>query len=252
MILHDGLARLCENDADTAALVAPRLETVVSLLEKYVAEIELFNGAYGLVSARGREELVTRHILDSLAPLGIIARTLAGVEAPAIADAGSGAGLPGIPLAISFPSARVTLIDRMGRRAGFLRNTLAILGLPGLDVEEGEVEKIEGGRFDMVVFRAFRPLEPPVYRALKRLLKTDGGASSGRVLAAYKGRMESVAAEMRALEASLKKEDGPLSWEAAPCPVPFLDGERHLLLIKTAPDIKEEITTKSKKSNRHK
>jgi 16S rRNA (guanine527-N7)-methyltransferase len=164
--------------------------------------------------------------------LGIIGRTLTGIEAPAIADAGSGAGLPGIPLAICLSRARVTLIDRMGRRAGFLRNTLAILGLPGLEVEEGEVEKAEGGRFDMVVFRAFRPLEPPVYRALKRLLQTDGGASSGRVLAAYKGRMDSIAGEMRALELSLKKEDGPLFWEAAPCPVPFLDEERHLLLIK--------------------
>ncbi|MDR1412191.1 MAG: class I SAM-dependent methyltransferase, partial [Spirochaetaceae bacterium] len=132
-ILRGGLARLCENDSDTAALVAPRLEAVVSLLEKYIAEIELFNGAYGLVSAGSREELVTRHILDSLAPLGIIARTLAGAESPAIADAGSGAGFPGIPLAACLAPARasMTLIDRMGRRAGFLRNTLAILGLPG-------------------------------------------------------------------------------------------------------------------------
>ncbi|MDR2054179.1 MAG: class I SAM-dependent methyltransferase, partial [Treponema sp.] len=139
--LRGALARLCENDGDAAALIVPRLETVVTLLEKYIAEIELFNEAYGLVSARGRGELVTRHILDSLAPLGIIARALAGIEAPAIADAGSGAGLPGIPLAICLPSARVTLIERMGRRAGFLRNTLAILGLPGLDVEEREIEK---------------------------------------------------------------------------------------------------------------
>jgi 16S rRNA (guanine527-N7)-methyltransferase len=155
---------------------------------------------------------------------------------PAIADAGSGAGLPGIPLAICLSRVRVTLIDRMGRRAGFLRNTLALLGLPGLEVEEKEIEKAEGGRFDMVVFRAFRPLEPPVYRALKRLLRTD---SRSRVLAAYKGRADSIAGEMRALETSLKKADGPLSWEAAPCPVPFLNEERHLLLIRTARDVNE-------------
>jgi 16S rRNA (guanine527-N7)-methyltransferase len=228
-ILRDGLARLCENDSDTAALLAPRLEAAASLLEKYIAEIELFNGAYGLVSARSREELVTRHILDSLSPLGIIARTLAGIESPAIADAGSGAGLPGIPLAICLSPARaaLTLIERAGRRAGFLRNTLAILGLPGIGAEEKEIEKAEGGRFDMVVFRAFRPLEPPVYRALTRLLRAGGG----QVLAAYKGRMDSLAGEMRALESSLKEKDGSLSWEAPPCPVPFLDGERHLLLI---------------------
>ncbi|MDR2052611.1 MAG: class I SAM-dependent methyltransferase, partial [Treponema sp.] len=135
------------------------------------------------------------------------------------------------------PSARVTLIERMGRRAGFLRNTLAILGLPGLDVEEREIEKAEGGRFDMVVFRALRPLQPPIYRALRRLLRADG-ASPGRVLAAYKGRMDSAAGEMRALEASLKG-DGPLSWEAAPCPVPFLNEERRLLLIRAAPGVNE-------------
>ncbi|MDR1353262.1 MAG: class I SAM-dependent methyltransferase [Treponema sp.] len=232
-ILRGGLARLCEGDRDIAALIAPRLETVVSLLEKYIAEIELFNGAYGLVSAGSREELVTRHILDSLAPLGIIARTLAGIEAPAIADAGSGAGLPGIPLAVCLAPARaaLTLIDRMGRRAGFLRNTLAILGLPGLGAEEREIEKAEGGRFDLVVFRAFRPLDPPMYRALSRLLRA-GGESSGRALAAWKGRMDSIAGEMRSLEAALKAGGGPLSWEPLPCPVPFLNEERHLLLIR--------------------
>jgi 16S rRNA (guanine527-N7)-methyltransferase len=124
----------------------------------------------------------------------------------------------------------------MGRRAGFLRNTLAILALPGLDVEEREIEKAPGGRFDMVVFRAFRPLQPPIYRALRRLLWTGGGKPSGPVLAAYKGRADSVVREMRALETSLKKEDGPLSWEAPPCPVPFLNEERHLLLIRPPPE----------------
>jgi 16S rRNA G527 N7-methylase RsmG len=68
--------------------------------------------------------------------------------------------------------ATVTLIDRMGRRAGFLRNTLAILGLSGLEVKEAEIEKTQGDRFDMVVFWAFRPLEPTVYRALMRLLRS--------------------------------------------------------------------------------
>jgi 16S rRNA (guanine527-N7)-methyltransferase len=120
----------------------------------------------------------------------------------------------------------------MGRRAGFLRNTLAILGLPGLDAEEAEIEKTRGDRFDMVVFRAFRPLEPAVYRALMRLLRTGGGDSAGGILAAHKGRMDSVAGEMRALEKSLKKEEAPLFWEAPACPVPFLNEERRLLLIR--------------------
>jgi 16S rRNA (guanine527-N7)-methyltransferase len=231
-ILRGGLAKLRESDGDIAALIDPRFDETAALLEKYIAEIELFNEAYGLVSARNREDLVVRHILDSLAPLGIIVRALAGTNAPAIADAGSGAGLPGIPLAVCLAPlcATVTLIDRMGRRAGFLRNTLAVLGLPGIEVEEAEIEKAQCGRFDMVVFRAFRPLEPAVYRALMRLLRAGG--VPGGILAAYKGRMDSVAGEMRALESLLTKEEAPLSWEAPPCPVPFLNGERRLLLIR--------------------
>jgi 16S rRNA (guanine527-N7)-methyltransferase len=234
-ILRGGLAKLCESDGDIAALIDPRFEEAAALLEKYIAEIELFNKAYGLVSVRTREELVIRHILDSLSPLGIIVRALAGTDAPAIADAGSGAGLPGIPLSICLSPIRatVTLIDRMGRRAGFLRNTLAILGLPRLEVEEAEIEKTRGDRFDMVVFRAFRPLELSVYRALIRLLRTGGEDSSGGILAAYKGRMDSIAGEMQSLEKSLKKEETPLSREAPPCPVPFLNEERRLLLIRS-------------------
>jgi 16S rRNA (guanine527-N7)-methyltransferase len=233
-ILRDGLAKLRESDSDIAALIDPRFDETAALLEKYIAEIELFNKAYGLVSVRNREDLVVRHILDSLAPLGIIVRALAGTNAPAIADAGSGAGLPGIPLAVCLAPLRatVTLIDRMGRRAGFLRNTLAVLGLPGIEAEEAEIEKARGGRFDMVVFRAFRPLEPAVYRALTRLLRAGGGDFPGGILAAYKGRMDSVTGEMRSLEKSLKKEEVPLLWEAPPCPVPFLNGERRLLLIR--------------------
>jgi 16S rRNA (guanine527-N7)-methyltransferase len=227
-ILRDGLAKLCENDTDTAALINPRFETTASLLEKYIAEIELFNGAYGLVSVESREELVTRHILDSLAPLGIITRAIAGLSSPAIADAGSGAGLPGIPLAICLENTRVTLIERMGRRAGFLRNTLAILGLENLEAEEKEMEKAEAGRFDMVVFRAFRPLDLTIYRALSRLLRNNG------VLAAYKGRKSSVTAEMQSLETALTAgpQGSPPPWEALPCPVPFLNEERRLVLIR--------------------
>jgi 16S rRNA (guanine527-N7)-methyltransferase len=107
----------------------------------------------------------------------------------------------------------------MGRRAAFLQNTLAILGLANVTVEECEVEKAPPNRFDMAVFRAFRPLEKPVLKALLRLLK-EGGC-----LAAYKGRRNVVEAEMRAAG----KPAAP--WEIFPYPVPFLDEERHLLVI---------------------
>jgi len=226
--ISQGLSLLCQSDRGIEALIAPRLESVAALLSAYVREIETFNPALSLVGTDDRPELVTRHILDSLSPLGIIAGKLTeregAVSNPAnIADVGSGAGLPGIPLAIALPDARFTLIERKGRRAGFLRHAVETLGLSNVAVEEQEMEKVKPGRFTLVTFRAFRPLDPGIYKKLARLC-TKGG-----VLAAYKGRREKTGAEMVALEQALPLPAG--RWELLPCPVPGLDEERHLLLI---------------------
>jgi 16S rRNA (guanine527-N7)-methyltransferase len=231
-LLSEGLEVLRQRDEDIACLLADRLDTVTALLSGYIEEIERFNPIYGLVSVKGRRELVVKHILDSLGPVGHLVRLL-GRDKPAVsrppadttaplsvADVGSGAGLPGIPLAISLPGVRFTLIERMGRRAGFLRNTLAVLGLANVTVEEYEMEKAMPGRFDMVVFRAFRPLEKPVLKGLLRLLK-EGGS-----LGAYKGRREAIEAEMKPLAETAGR------WEVLPCPVPFLEEERHLLVFR--------------------
>jgi 16S rRNA (guanine527-N7)-methyltransferase len=137
------------------------------------------------------------------------------------ADVGSGAGLPGIPLAIALPDADFTLIERMGRRANFLRNTLAVLGLPNARVEEADMERAPGERFNLAVFRAFRPLEPRVLRALFRLLRPGG------VLAAYKGRRAAIMEEL----AKAEDTSNPARLEILPCPVPFLAEERHLLCL---------------------
>jgi 16S rRNA (guanine527-N7)-methyltransferase len=222
-ILAEGIERFCKVDS-VDALLKPRAEEILRLLERYIAEIELFNPAYGLVGAKDHGELVTKHILDSLSPLSIMLRLIEErQQAPGaalhIADAGSGAGLPGIPLAIALPDVSFTLIERMGRRTGFLRNTIAVLGLINTAVEEGEMEKQTPERFDIITFRAFRPLDAPLLKGLFRLL------AGGGVLAAYKGRMEAIEKEMAAAE----KFTG--SWEAIPCPVPGLDEERHLLVI---------------------
>jgi 16S rRNA (guanine527-N7)-methyltransferase len=195
------------------------------LLLKYIEEIERFNPAYGLVKVKDRRELIVKHILDSLAPLGL-PRIFGGRAA--IADVGSGAGLPGIPLAIALPWARVTLIERMGRRTGFLRNCLAALGLPNVTVEEAEMEKSAPGRFALVVFRAFKPLEAPVLKGLVRLLLPNG------VIAAYKGRRQVIEEELRNAEAAVPAV--PFSREIIPLEVPFLDEERHLALIYPKPE----------------
>ncbi|GHT75295.1 ribosomal RNA small subunit methyltransferase G [Spirochaetia bacterium] len=234
-VLNDGLIQLCHDDSDTARVLEPRFDEAVSLLNRYIAEIELFNPAYGLVKVIDRRELIIKHILDSLAPLGIIVRLLDRFQAKGgsvlsscsntaaplrIADVGSGAGLPGIPLAIALPGVNFTLIERMGRRAGFLRNTQALLGLANLEVEEAEMEKAEAARFDLITFRAFRPLDPPILRGLSRLLRTGG------LLAAYKGRRDAIEAELAAIGGA---HSG--SSEIIPCPVPFLAEERHLVVM---------------------
>jgi 16S rRNA (guanine527-N7)-methyltransferase len=224
--LSEGIDALRRGDEEIERLIAPRNDKVTALLERYIKEIELFNKAYGLVGTDDRDELIIKHILDSLAPLGIISRLLAETEKTdgraQIADAGSGAGLPGIPLAIAMPDCDFTLIERMGRRAGFLLNTKAVLGLTNITVEEKELEKAAKGRFSIITFRAFKPLEA-------KLLETLSDACrSGGIIAAYKGKREKTEQE------ALKTGEYSDKWKIIPYKVPFLDEEeRHILVIKT-------------------
>ncbi|MDR1210866.1 MAG: 16S rRNA (guanine(527)-N(7))-methyltransferase RsmG [Spirochaetaceae bacterium] len=216
--LEAGLSALERSDATIGEALKGRRETVLTQLASYIQEIEFFNGAYGLVGAHTREELVIRHILDSLAPLGIIRRLIEETPSPTLADLGSGAGLPGIPLAIALPDIQITLIERMGKRAGFLRNTLAILGLKNAGLEEGETEKAAPGRFGLVTSRAYRPLTDSVLKTMLRLL------AGGGIITAYKGKREKIEEEESAA--------GQQPWEIFPCPVPFLDEERHFVVIR--------------------
>ncbi len=221
--LAQGLTLLSEKNAGAARFLAgPAGSRAAELLDRYVREIELFNPAYGLVSVADRRELVVKHILDSLAPLGVLVQALENQtpgRPPRIADAGSGAGLPGIPLAIALPHVSVTLIERMGRRVGFLRNVAAALGLQNVEIEQTDVEKARPGDYALLTFRAFRPLEPPLLKALFRLLAPGG------LLAAYKAREEKIAAEMAPITALTA------GWEVLDTPVPFLDEARRLVLI---------------------
>jgi len=205
-------------------------------LRRYIEQIELFNPAYGLVGSKDRDELVIKHILDSLAPLALIRLLLAGIAAtgekpgetgsadhaalPTVADLGSGAGLPGIPLAICMPEYHFTLIERMGRRIGFLENTCALLGLRNVGIEQSDVERAQAHRFSLIVFRAFRPLEPAMLKAIFRLLAPGG------LLAAYKAREERVAEELGAVAALVG------AWKELGTPVPFLEEQRRLVMVR--------------------
>ena len=138
--------------------------SILGRLEKYYDQVELFNSALGLVNASGKE-LVTRHILDSIIPLtcmqNLISSQFQGNVS--IADLGSGNGMPGLVLSCvateTNPSWKFHLVERMGRRAGFLRNTLAVTGLADkTEVVQSDINDIKT-TFDVLIMRAFRPLD---------------------------------------------------------------------------------------------
>jgi len=184
-------------------------------LAVYQAQIEAWNEAYGLVSLKEPGDLVIKHLLDSLAPWAL----LEGFGFASLADLGSGAGFPGIPLALTFPRARTVLVERMERRAGFLEATLGALRRTDVTVLQRTFEEVKDS-FDLVTFRAFTPLETKVVKKMRKIL-----APGGRI-AAYKGRREVIDGELAAL--------GPLAAgaEVIPLKVPFLDEERHLVVLK--------------------
>ena len=219
-LITEGVKALLKSDKDIERLLCGRFEKVISLLDCYKNEIELFNSAYGLVGTNNTKELIIRHILDSLAPLGILFRLLGKTENPKIADAGSGAGLPGIPLAIAMPNYEFTLIERMERRAAFLCSAGAILKISNITVEDCELEKAQKESFNLVIFRAFKPLEPKLLKTLISVLKKGG------VIAAYKGRLEKTEQEMAPFK------DFECNWGTIPYNVPFLEEERHILFIR--------------------
>ena len=186
-------------------------------LTLYLRELEKWNPLFGLVGSRGRD-LVVRHLLDSLAGRASIAAR----EPRRLADLGSGAGLPGIPLALYMPRTDVTPVEPSAKRCAFLRSAAALLGLPHLRIFEGGAETLRE-TFDLVTFRAFRPLDRRTLRCLAAIL-----APGGRI-AAYKARREKIddeAQEARALGYAVRVEE--LS-------APFLEEPRHLLWLSIPP-----------------
>ena len=192
-------------------------------LVRYIEEIELWNPAYGLVKASG-DELIVKHILDSLAALPVLERL--GLPRDRVADLGSGAGLPGIPLAIFLPDTSVTLVERMEKRVRFLENQKARLGLSNVEIAHAEAEKAPGP-YDLVTFRAFRPFsERKLFLSVTKLV-TPGGA-----IAAYKGRLETAREELAALSSDSVLGPWAARAEILPLAVPFLEEERCLVILR--------------------
>ena len=197
------------------ALADPK---IISRLVRLYDEIELFNPKYALVNAGG-EELVVRHILDCLAPVGIFRQ----FSKPSVrmADLGSGSGLPGLVLSSVFDNWDISLVERMGRRAGFLRNTVAAMGFgPNVQVVQKDLSEVRN-QYDIITFRAFRPFKD-IISDLNRILATDGA------VLAYKSSEENIREEIRVLEDYVGSS---FTAREIGYQVPMLDARRCMLAV---------------------
>jgi 16S rRNA (guanine527-N7)-methyltransferase len=127
-------------------------EQQLSLLIKYVELIAKWNKAFNLTSVREPQEMISRHLLDSLAILPYL-------EGKSLLDVGTGAGLPGIPVAILRPEMAVTLLDSNSKKTRFLQQVKAELNLKNISVIHSRVEQADLPKFDIVTARAFSTID---------------------------------------------------------------------------------------------
>jgi len=173
-------------------------------LMDYVTLLAKWNRTYNLTAIDDPLRMVSHHLLDSL----VVLPHLPMRGDASLADVGSGAGLPGIPLAMARPEWRVVLAEASDKKCAFLRQAALELGLRNVEVHQGRVEQWRPARaFAVVISRAFAELER--FIAACRHLVAPGG-----VLAAMKGAPPADLGACRLI--ALR--------------VPLLDGQRHLVL----------------------
>ena len=126
-------------------------------LMDYLALIQKWNRVYNLTAVRDPAEMLTHHLLDSLAVVAPLQRHTQGKPARLL-DVGSGAGLPGVVLAIVCPELDVTCVDTVGKKAAFIQNVANALKLPTLRGVHARVEELKAKPFDIVTSRAFSSL----------------------------------------------------------------------------------------------
>ncbi|MEK7303977.1 MAG: 16S rRNA (guanine(527)-N(7))-methyltransferase RsmG [Pseudomonadota bacterium] len=180
-----------------------RLLVFVRLLAKW-------NAAYNLTAVRDPEEMVTRHLLDSLVLLPYL-------HGSRVLDIGTGPGLPGIPLAVARPDCAFTLLDANAKKTRFVTQAVGELGLKNVDVVQERVENYRPEqKFDTLVARAFSSIAD-MLKSAQHLC-----APGGRFLA-----MKGVYPEQ---ELAAIPADYAVS-EVAALKVPGLDAARHLAII---------------------
>ncbi|MFM7174901.1 MAG: 16S rRNA (guanine(527)-N(7))-methyltransferase RsmG [Caldilinea sp.] len=195
---------------------------------RYGRELVEWNTRLNLTSIVASAEIQTKHFLDSLVSLPVLAEEL-GQPLPALRllDVGTGAGFPGIPLKLALPALQLTLMEGTQKKIAFLEHLLAQLGIGPVTLVHGRAEELgrlpaHRERYDVVVARAVAPLNT-LAEYLLPLVRRGGLA----VL--YKG--PSAPEEFMAARHALKVLGGE-AVRLAPVTVPFLEERRFLLLVK--------------------
>ncbi|TAL63033.1 MAG: 16S rRNA (guanine(527)-N(7))-methyltransferase RsmG [Legionella sp.] len=177
-------------------------------LFQYLLLLNKWNSAYNLTAIRKPEEMVTKHIFDSLA-------ILPWVQGQRLIDVGTGAGLPGVVLAIAKPDSQFVLLDSNGKKIRFLQEVKRQLSLNNIEIVQSRVENFHPALgFDTVISRAFSTLEQMLHWT-QHLIRPDG------IWLAMKGRYP---------DTELETIHQPYTVESYT--VAGIDGERCCVLIK--------------------
>ena len=208
-MLREGLRQLAVPDAESTGV----------RLSQFLDELERWNPRFGFVKAASRGELIVKHVLDSLSAWKQLRdEALEG----RVLDVGSGAGFPGIPLAIALAGISFTLLERSAKKVSFLRTCKALLGLARVEVVQGDLSSLHAP-FDVVTFRAVAPLA--------RFLEEAGpGGITFHSVVAYKGRIERARQEVVDVQRSTRDR---FSVEVVPLTVPFLEEERCVVILRS-------------------
>jgi 16S rRNA (guanine527-N7)-methyltransferase len=163
--------------------LAPRLDLTLTSTERerllaYMAMIQRWTKVYNLTAVRNTGEMFTHHLLDCLAVVVPLRKgtSPAGQGALRVLDVGSGAGLPGVVLAMLNPEWQVTCVDAVAKKAAFIRQAAAELRIPNLQGVHGRVESagtFQAPQFDLITSRAFASIQD--FTTLTRQLLARGG-----------------------------------------------------------------------------
>ena len=220
---------LTEVLAEAGLPVAPE---VLDTLLGYLDLLQRWNATYNLTAVRDPHDMLRQHLADCLAVVGPMARQLdsaiddAGRSAPCslrVLDVGSGGGLPGVVLAVMFPYWQVVCVDTVGKKAAFIRQVAAELGLRNLGAEHARVKALNGGPFDVITSRAFASLVDFTQLSRKSL------APQG-VWMAMKGKLPTD--ELAALPGDIEV------FHVEPLVVPGLNAERCLVWMRLKTEVR--------------